>query len=437
MKKNYSRRDFLNVGVRTVTSGALMSSLGGIQIARAASTVDTSGYKALVCLFFAGGNDGFNWIVPMAGSAASSRYLASRGSMALDPATLKPLNGLASDGFSYGLHPNCPELAALFNSGKAAVLCNVGTLTQPTSVAQAQAGITPPQLFSHLDQQTEWATGIPQGLERYGWAGRIADMLASQGVNPNLATNINVGGANYWQEGKSSNPYFLGSNGAEAPTENRQAAADLMSQAGQSSIPLISQYAAIRQNAVSKLSLVNNNLSTATGNFNARFPAPSPNDSALSYQLREVARVIQAHSGIGDSRQIFWVQMGGFDTHQGQLQSHASLLTYASQYLNDFWLAMNDINMQNNVTVFTASDFGRSLGSNGDGTDHAWGSHAMILGGAVQGGQYYGTMPTLTIGGADDFNAGRIVPTTSTDQYAATLARWFGVTNATDTPNTY
>jgi uncharacterized protein (DUF1501 family) len=195
---------------------------------------------------------------------------------------------------------------------------------------------------------------------------------------------------------------------------------------------LVSQYAGIETNAAAKVNLVNAALSSA-GDLATVFPAAGANDWSLSQQLHEVARVIKAHSQIGDSRQIFFVEIGGFDTHNGELATQQQLLRYVSSYLSAFNTAMKEINMQNNVTTFTMSDFGRTLSSNGNGSDHGWGGHQIVMGGAVKGGAYYGTMPSLVLGGADDFGGGRIVPTTSCDQFAATLARWFGV-SATQLP---
>jgi uncharacterized protein (DUF1501 family) len=169
-----------------------------------------------------------------------------------------------------------------------------------------------------------------------------------------------------------------------------------------------------------------NNAFTAAGDLATPFPAYD-NDSGLGAQLHEVARCIKARSQIGDARQMFFVQLNGFDTHNGELATQASLLTILSKNMNAFYAALTEIGMQNNVTTFTASDFGRTLGSNSDGSDHAWGGHSMVMGGAVQGGKYFGTMPSLVINGADDVGNGRLVPTTSTDQYNATMAQWFGV----------
>jgi uncharacterized protein (DUF1501 family) len=421
----------------TLSSAAGLFTSSGTRRAMAATFTD---YKALVCVLLNGGNNSFNWVVPT-GNAAYASYAKSRTNLALAQNVLLPLLGTASDGNTYGLHPSCPELQSLFNQGDVAVVCNVGTLVQPTTAIQAKAGAVPlpPQLFSHVDQQTEWMTAYPQSLQRYGWAGRVADLFTAQGSSANLAFNISVGGDNYWQDGKNTIPYTLGINGAPTLDAGNnhyfrsglrvQATNALIAQASSDPNPLVSQYAGIETNAASKVTLVNAALSAA-GDLATVFPAAGPNDWSLSQQLHEVARVIKAHSQIGDSRQIFFVEIGGFDTHNGELATQQELLRYVSSYLSVFNTAMKEINMQNNVTAFTMSDFGRTLSSNANGSDHGWGAHHIVMGGAVKGATFYGTMPSLVLGGADDFGGGRIVPTTSCDQFAATLARWFGVSAA-------
>lgn len=432
MKITVSRRKFLSLG----TSAILATSLAG---RRAAAAPDVSGYRALVCVFLYGGNNGFNWLVPTS-DAAYNVYKTSRSNLALPQASLLALNGTASDGNTYGMHASCPELQALYNGGEAALLCNVGTLVQPTTTVQARSGTValPPQLFSHEDQQNEWMSSIPQSLDRYGWAGRIADYYAENGLAAQLSFNVNVGGANYWQDGKRSVPYVLGTGGA--PTidvvnnagyrngTRQQAAYDLLTQGETDANLLVRQFVSIERNADAKVDLVNNAFAAA-GNLATPFPNYDGDDS-LGAQLKQVARCIKAHSQVGDSRQLFFVRFAGFDTHNDELGRQAGLLSILSKNLKSFRDAMLEIGMQNSVTLFTNSDFGRTLSSNGDGSDHAWGNHHLILGGAVQGAKYYGQMPSLALGGADDFGAGRIVPTSSTDQYAATLASWFGIPDA-------
>jgi uncharacterized protein (DUF1501 family) len=429
----------MRLSTRAAGASAMLATLGGFQRVLAA-TPDSSGYKALVCVWLSGGNQAFNWVVPSS-SGGYSVYSNSRASLALPRNTLLTLNGTASDGYAYGMHPSCPELQSLFNAGHAAVICNVGTLVEPTTAAQARAGNAnlPLQLFSHIDQTTEWMTSQPDSQERVGWAGRIADYYAAQNYRANLAMNINIGGVNYWQDGRTTGPYVLGQEGvpkALDDTDNTsyrsgaraRAAQALLSQAGSDSNVLVQQYAAIQSSAADKLGQVASALNSA-GDLSTPFPSV-PGDWNLSAQLHQVARCIKAQSLIGDSRQIFFVQLGGFDTHDGELAAQQSQLAILSQNLNTFWTALGELGMRNNVTVFTGSDFGRTIGSNADGSDHGWGSHHLVFGGAVKGGKYYGTMPDLALGGANDYGGGQIVPTTATDQYAATLARWFGVPDA-------
>ena len=438
MPKKFSRRQFIHFGASTLASAGMLSTMGGLQRALAATT-DVTGYKALVCVFLFGGNSSFNWVVPTS-TAAYNTYKSSRSNLALAQNSLLPLNGTASDGNTYGLHPSCTELRTLFNATNAAVIANVGTLVRPATAPQARGGLVPlpPQLFSHSDQQTLWQTSIADSAERYGWAGRIADLLVDQGVMPNLATNINVGGANYLQEGRRSIPYVLGADGAPVmnATDNgsyrngarRNAVLQLLNQAATDENFLVREFASIQQNAADKVSFVNSAFSAA-GNLTTQFPSFA-GDSNLGRQLQQVARAIKARSHLGDSRQIFFVSHGGYDTHNAELGTQQELLNQLSKNLSAFYAALTEMGVQNNVTLFTASDFGRSLGSNGDGSDHGWGGHAMVMGGAVRGGRFYGTMPSLAVNRPDDDGSGRIIPTTSTDQYAATLARWFGVQDA-------
>ena len=398
---------------------------------------DTSNYKAIVCIFLYGGCQSLNWIVPYT-QAKYNEYAAARGSLALSRASLIPMSGLASDGNQYAMRGDCPELAALWEAGHAAVICNVGTLVEPITKAEFLAGSKqiPTQLFSHIDQQRLWMTAIANSVASYGWGGRMVDLYLENSLTANLNHAVNVFSESpVFLDGLTSNQYVLGTDGAPTHEESgntgyrsgsrASTSAALQSQALADSTNLFAQvYAQIRQDAASKVTMINSAFDAA-GNVTTPFPAYL-GDSDLGRQLAMVARVIKARNQIGDSRQIFFCGLGGFDHHAGEADGLGALMPILSKNIGSFYAALEELGVANNVTVFTNSDFGRTTTPNGDGSDHAWAGHAMVFGGRVQKG-YYGTMPSLVVDGPDDVGRGRLIPKVSVDQYAASIAKWFGV----------
>jgi uncharacterized protein (DUF1501 family) len=424
-----SRRDFLRLGLTASALGALLS-LKAVGIASAATPPND--YRALVCVHLYGGNDGFNMLVPR-DNENYGIYQQSRQVLALPQGSLLPIQPKTSDGRQYGLHPSLPDVQQLFNSGSLALVANLGTLLAPTTVDDYNAGLNlPPQLFSHADQVNEWMSGKPESSELIGWGGRIGEILQPDNMSNGLNVNISIDGNNLFQTGPSSLPYSIGTNGVAAfqsigagQSQTRSAAFNsLLSQAGASAHLFEQQGSASITQALDLTQL----LSTALANaqpITTAFPG-----SYLGAELSMVAQLIATRAPLGASRQIFFVSQGGYDTHDGQLAQQGDNFSDLSACFGAFYRAMVELGVAKSVTLFTTSDFGRTLSTNNDGTDHGWGSTHMVMGGAVNGGDIYGTFPDLHLGSANDAEAGRFIPTTSTYQYDATLATWMGVSNA-------
>ena len=447
---NLARRAFLRRAAQLAVAGPHLPwamSLAAIGEAAAATATD---YKALVCVFLVGGNDHVNTVVAYdennydryhrirgggAGTHASELAIARS---ALDATVLRPVVPLSA-GQAYALHPNMPALAALFNAGRAAVQLNVGPLVVPTTRREfsARSVPLPPKLFSHNDQASVWQSSSPEG-STVGWGGQMGDLALASNRDA-LFTCISVAGNSVFLAGQSAVQYQLATSGAirvEPIARDLFGTGNAVKDVLRTLVtrprtdPLERAYNDIAARGITAEAQVSAALAGVT--LGTVFPGGNP----LAAQLGLVARVIAAREALGTRRQVFFVSLGGFDTHDFQLGRHGQLAGQVSAALGAFDDAMMQLGVADRVTAFTASDFGRTLTFNYGGTDHGWGSHHFVVGAAVRGAAFYGAVPELSVGSSDapadqgHAGQGRLIPTTSVDQFAATLARWFGTADA-------
>jgi uncharacterized protein (DUF1501 family) len=439
--RGMNRREVMKISaVGGATGVPFLTGLAGIGAAAAQTATD---YKALVCVFLNGGNDNANTVIPVSPEGYAA-YASARLGLSLPVANLLAVTPQDYTGIPVALSPSLPGVRALFEQGQAAVLANVGTLVTPVTGAdwRARSKPLPFQLFSHSDQQSAWQTGLPDRPSRTGWLGRLGDLIAPRYNTPNgFSIAMSIAGNNIIETGEKTIQYQVTSRGPikvyalyggysfyDPATSN--ALRRLMTQ--KRTHLLESSLVGITKRAIDTELQLTNALNSQPP-FTTVFPR-----SSLGGQMSMVAKLIGINAWLGQRRQIFFVSAGGFDNHDNLLADHGARLSDLDGSLAALYAATAELGLANQVTSFTASDFGRPLQSNGRGSDHGWGAHHFIVGGGVRGRKVYGSFPDVAIGADLDIGQGRLIPTTSVDEYSATLARWFGVedTNmATVIPN--
>ena len=435
--KHKSRRQFIKefglgaLGLTTASSVTQLKAINAAYLNNSANLLNND-YKAIVCFFLAGGNDSFNMLVPR-GNPEYDEYAVTRSDLAIAQNELLPITPVTSDGKQYGLNPAMLNLHQLFNTGKLSFINNVGPLIEYTTKATYQNGSSPIPLglFSHSDQLKNCQTGLPHVRTQFGWGGRMADLLNSMNSNEKISMNISLAGTNIFQYGETlvefaidpydGSPGIVGYDPQATDFDgSRTEGIDLLLGADHADM-YKKQYTDILKRSLEG-SLEFRAAMSQIGNLNTFF-----SDNRISQSFKRITEVIMAREILGFKRQIFFVRMGGWDMHGELIDSHERNLTVVDNALSEFVSGLEEIGMFDAVTTFTISDFGRTLTSNGNGSDHAWGGNALVMGGDVKGGDLYGNYPSLALGSSLEVHNGVLIPTTPNDAYFAELALWFGV----------
>ncbi|MEM9548522.1 MAG: DUF1501 domain-containing protein [Bacteroidota bacterium] len=440
--KKYSRRSFLGAAsCAAVGSTTFFSTLFNLQSMSAAS-LDNSryfassvndDYRALVCIMLGGGNDSYNMVVPISNGEYND-YAETRSNQALAKNTLLPLSPVTYNQNELGLHPSMPELKNLFDEGKVAIINNVGTLVQPTTKSAYENGANLPfGLFSHADQDQQWQTSVPQINSPTGWGGRLADMVQYANSNQDISMNISLSGKNVFQLGQEASEYTIlptGTGSIGIQGYGGESAFDQIRTTAVSSL-MEKQYQDIfKQSYASVIEASQNThelFSAAVGNSTI---STVFSESDLSQRLKMIARTIKVRNELGAKRQTFFVRFDGWDHHDELLNIQSQMLGVLSKAMSEFQSALAELAVEDCVTTFTISDFARTLTSNGNGTDHAWGGNVLVMGSKVKGKEIYGTYPSLKLNTDIELGGGVLIPGISTDEYFAEMALWYGVSKS-------
>jgi len=432
--KKMDRRKFINLaGCGAMGSTTLFNTLINLKTMNAASIANSSvfaggDYKALVCFFLRGGNDSYNMLIPKANNEEYNDYAAARTDLAIAQDDILPLSGT-----DYGVHPAMSNIQTLFDDGKLSFVANTGSLIEPVTMETMDNGSAslPLGLYSHSDQVQQWQTSIPHERSSLGWGGKVADLLGDTNGNENISMNISLAGSNIFQTGVDTTSFALkpwsengaillsGYNGGSTFNQLKTAAIDNLVEA---SYENMFEQAFMNTNQVS----INANLEFLEAIENITLMTTF-SDNDVSERLKLVARSIAIREELNMTRQIYFVDLGGWDMHDELTNSQNELLGYVDVGFAEFQAAMEELNLSDCVTTFLVSEFARTLTTNGNGSDHGWGGNVMVMGGAVNGGQIFGNYPTLALDSIIDVGGGVLIPSTSCDEYFAELAIWFGV----------